>query len=44
MVSARARIEKKMKGEIVIPAKPQKEEAKELVVALQETLSKLEQK
>jgi DNA end-binding protein Ku len=40
-------IEKKMKGEkgeTIIPAKPQKEEAKELMVALQETLSKLEQK
>lgn len=37
-------IEKKMKGETIIAAKPQKEEAKELMVALQETLSKLEQK
>jgi DNA end-binding protein Ku len=37
-------IEKKMQGETIIPEKPQKEEAKELMVALQETLSKLEQK
>jgi DNA end-binding protein Ku len=37
-------IAKKLKGETVIPAKPQKEEAKGLMVALQETLSKLEQK
>ena len=37
-------IEKKKKGETIIPQKPQKEEAKELMVALRETLSKLEQK
>jgi DNA end-binding protein Ku len=37
-------IEKKMQGEIIIPEKPQKEEAKELMVALKETLTKLEQK
>lgn len=37
-------IEKKMKGETVIPERPQKEEAKELMFALKETLSKLEQK
>lgn len=37
-------IEKKKKGETVIPEKPQKEEAKELMVALRETLNKLEQK
>jgi len=35
-------IEKKMKGETITPAKPQKEEAKELMVALKETLNKLE--
>jgi DNA end-binding protein Ku len=37
-------IRKKMKGEIIIPERPQKEEVKELMVALKETLSKLEQK
>ena len=37
-------IEKKMKGETIIPEKPKKEEVKELMVALKETLSKLEQK
>jgi DNA end-binding protein Ku len=37
-------IEKKMKGETIIPEKPKKEEAKELMIALKETLSKLEQK
>lgn len=37
-------IEKKMKGETIIPEVPQKEEVKELMVALKETLSKLEQK
>jgi DNA end-binding protein Ku len=37
-------IAKKLKGETVVPAKPQKEEVKGLMVALQETLSKLEQK
>jgi DNA end-binding protein Ku len=37
-------IEKKKRGETIIPQKPQKEEAKELMVALRETLSKLEQK
>jgi DNA end-binding protein Ku len=37
-------IEKKMQGETIIPEKPQKEEAKELMVALKETLTKLEQK
>ena len=37
-------IKKKMKGETIIPEKPKKEEAKELMVALQETLNKLEQK
>jgi DNA end-binding protein Ku len=37
-------IEKKIKGETVtVPEKPEKEEAKELMVALKETLSKLEQ-
>ena len=36
-------IDKKMKGETIVPQKPQKEEAKELMVALKETLSKLEQ-
>jgi DNA end-binding protein Ku len=36
-------IDKKMKGETIVPRKPQKEEAKELMVALKETLSKLEQ-
>ena len=37
-------IEKKRKGETIIPERPQKEEAKELMVALRETLNKLEQK
>jgi len=37
-------IEKKKKGETIIPQKPQKEEAKELMIALRETLNKLEQK
>jgi DNA end-binding protein Ku len=37
-------IEKKMQGETIIPEKAQKEEAKELMVALKETLTKLEQK
>lgn len=37
-------IKKKMKGETIIPEIPQKEEVKELMVALKETLSKLEQK
>jgi DNA end-binding protein Ku len=37
-------IQKKMKGETIIPEKPEKEEAKELMIALKETLSKLEQK
>lgn len=37
-------IEKKMKGETIIPQKPQKEEVKELMIALKETLNKLEQK
>jgi len=36
-------IDKKRKGETIVPQKPQKEEAKELMVALKETLSKLEQ-
>ena len=36
-------IEMKRKGETIIPERPQKEEVKELMVALQETLSKLEQ-
>jgi DNA end-binding protein Ku len=34
-------IEKKMKGESIVVEKPQKEEVKELMVALQETLKKL---
>jgi DNA end-binding protein Ku len=34
-------IEKKMKGETIVVEKPQKEEVKELMVALQETLKKL---
>jgi DNA end-binding protein Ku len=34
-------IEKKMKGEKIVVEKPQKEEVKELMVALQETLKKL---
>jgi len=37
-------IEKKMKGEIIVPEKPAKEEAKELMVALQETLKQLRKK
>ena len=37
-------IEKKMQGETIIPEKSQKEEVKELMVALKETLTKLEQK
>jgi DNA end-binding protein Ku len=37
-------IEKKMKGETIVPEKPEKEEAKELMVALKETISELEQK
>jgi DNA end-binding protein Ku len=36
-------IDKKMNGETIVPQKPQKEEAKELMVALKETLSKLGQ-
>ena len=37
-------IEKKLQGETIIPEKSQKEEVKELMVALKETLTKLEQK
>ncbi|MDG6223664.1 MAG: Ku protein [Candidatus Bathyarchaeota archaeon] len=37
-------IEKKKKGETIVPEKPQREEAKELMVALRETLTKIEQK
>ena len=37
-------IEKKMKGQTVTPRRPQKEEVKELMVALKETLTKLEKK
>lgn len=37
-------IDKKMKGETIVAEKPQKEEAKELMVALQETLKQLKQK
>ncbi len=39
-----ALIEKKMKGETIVLEKPQKEEVKELMVALQETLKKLKEK
>jgi len=37
-------IEKKTKGEVIVPEKPVKEEAKELMVALQETLKQLKKK
>jgi len=37
-------MEKKLKGEIIVAEKPVKEEAKELMVALQETLKQLKQK
>jgi DNA end-binding protein Ku len=37
-------IQKKMKGETITPEKPVKEEAKELMVALQETLKQLKNK
>jgi DNA end-binding protein Ku len=37
-------IAKKMKGETITVEKPQKEEAKELMVALQETLKQLKKK
>lgn len=37
-------IEKKLKGETIVAEKPVKEEAKELMVALQETLKQLEKK
>jgi len=37
-------IEKKLKGETIVAEKPQKEEAKELMVALQETLKQLKKK
>ncbi|HVO37184.1 MAG TPA: Ku protein [Candidatus Acidoferrum sp.] len=37
-------LKKKMKGEIIVPEKPVKEEAKELMVALQETLKQLKEK
>jgi DNA end-binding protein Ku len=37
-------LKKKMKGEIIVPEKPVKEEAKELMVALQETLKQLKKK
>jgi DNA end-binding protein Ku len=40
----KALIEKKMKGEVIVPEKPVKEEAKELMVALQETLKQLKKK
>ena len=34
-------IEKKMKGEVIVAQVPKKEEVKELMVALQETIKKL---
>jgi DNA end-binding protein Ku len=37
-------VEKKVKGETIIIEKPVKEEAKELMVALQETLKQLKKK
>lgn len=37
-------IDKKMKGETIVAEKPEKEEAKELMVALQETLKQLKKK
>lgn len=37
-------LKKKMKGEIIVPEKPVKEEAKELMIALQETLKQLKEK
>jgi DNA end-binding protein Ku len=37
-------IEKKLKGERIVVKKPVREEAKELMVALQETLKQLEKK
>ena len=40
----KALIEKKMKGQVIVPEKPVKEEAKELMVALQETLKQLKKK
>jgi len=40
----KALIEKKMKGETIVAEKPVKEEAKELMVALQETLKQLKKK
>ena len=40
----KALIEKKMKGEAIVAEKPAKEEAKELMVALQETLKQLKKK
>ena len=40
----KALIEKKMKGEAIVYEKPVKEEAKELMVALQETLKQLKKK
>jgi len=40
----KALIEKKMKGETIVAEKPTKEEAKELMVALQETLKQLKKK
>ena len=39
-----ALIEKKMKGEVIVSEKPAKEEAKELMVALKETLEQLKKK
>jgi DNA end-binding protein Ku len=39
-----ALIEKKMKGEVIVSEKPAKEEAKELMVALRETLEQLKKK
>jgi DNA end-binding protein Ku len=39
-----ALIEKKLKGETITVEKPVKEEAKELMVALEETLKQLKQK
>jgi DNA end-binding protein Ku len=37
-------VEKKMKGQTITPRRPQKEEVKELMVALKETLNKIERK
>jgi hypothetical protein len=37
-------VEKKLKGETIVVEKPVKEEAKELMTALQETLKQLKKK